>query len=73
MRRLMLSFHLRAADPMAEDLHAAVRPQGRYASLRDGLRPPLPPDTDEQEGWLSGRWLSHAHVPFPDPGAARTT
>jgi hypothetical protein len=41
---------LRAADPMHEDLHAGARPQGRSASHRDGLRPPLPPDTDEQEG-----------------------
>jgi hypothetical protein len=55
------SAHLRAADPIPKDLHAAARPQGRSASLRmlrDGLRPPLPPNTDEQQGWLSGRWLS---------------
>jgi hypothetical protein len=50
--------HLRAADPIDEDLHADARPQGRSASHGDGLRPPLPPDTDEQEGWLSGRWPS---------------
>ena len=52
--------HLRAADPMSEHVYAEARPQGRYASLRDGPRPPLPPDTDEQGGWLSGRRLSHA-------------
>jgi hypothetical protein len=60
---------------MSEDLHADARPQGRFASLRDGLRPPLPPDTDEQLGWLSGRWLSHARgrilaVQPPDPSPA---
>ena len=76
---------LRAADPTIEDLHAAVRRQGRCASRRDGLRPPLTPGTDEQVGWLSGRWLSHGrgrerreprstrHVPhvFPRPGIER--
>jgi hypothetical protein len=56
-----LATHLRATDPIDKDLHDGARPQGRFASLRmlrDGLRPPLPTDTDEQEGWLSGRWLS---------------
>jgi hypothetical protein len=52
-----LASHLRAADPIHEDLHAGARPQGRYASLRDGLWPPLPPGTAEQEGWVSGQWL----------------
>jgi hypothetical protein len=79
------STDLRAADPTLEDLHAAARRQWRCASLRDGLWPPLTPDTDEQEGWLSGRWLSHGHdrervapraarrVPhvFPRPGIQR--
>ena len=32
--------------------------KGATASLRDGLRPPLTPDTAEQMGWLSVRWPS---------------
>ena len=63
----MLPSHLRAADPIHEDLHDAARHQGRHASLRDGRRPPLTPDTAEQLGWLSGRWLSPAHVPLSCP------
>ena len=54
--------HRRAADPIANHLHDAARHQGRTALLRDGLRPPLTPDTAEQEGWLSGRWLFHART-----------
>jgi len=48
--------HHRASDPIPNDLHAGARHQGRRASLRDGLRPPLTPSTVEQAGWLSGRW-----------------
>jgi hypothetical protein len=64
------STHLRAADPLHEYLHAGTRHQGRCASLRDDLRPPLTPGTDEQEGWLSVRWLSLglARVPPVSPG-----
>ncbi len=50
--------HLRAADPIDDDVHAGARHQARSASRCDGLRPPLTPDTGEQGGWLSGRWLS---------------
>jgi hypothetical protein len=42
-------------DPISEDLHAATWHQGRFASLRDGLRPPLTPGNDEQPGWSSDR------------------
>jgi hypothetical protein len=35
--------------------HSAARRQGRCASLRDGLRPPLTPSSTEQIGWSSGR------------------
>jgi hypothetical protein len=57
--------HRRAADPIPDRLHDGSRRQGRSASLRklrDGLRPPLTPATAEQEGWLSGRWLSPGHL-----------
>jgi len=50
--------HLRAADPIPNDLPAGTRHQGRSASRCDGLRPPLTPDTAEHQGWLSDRWLS---------------
>ena len=53
-----ISTHRRAADPIPEGLHAGARHQGRRASLRDGLRPPLTPNTAEQGGWLSDRWFS---------------
>ena len=39
---------------------SAARRQGRYASLRDGLRPPLTPATTEQIWLVIG--------PPPDPG-----
>jgi hypothetical protein len=50
--------HIRATDPASNDQLAGNRHQGRYASLRDDLRPPLTPIAAEQEGWLSGRWLA---------------
>jgi len=34
---------------------SAARRQGRCASLRDGLRPPLTPSSTERIGWSSGR------------------
>jgi len=37
-------------DPTSQDLHDSDRHQGRFASLRDGLRPPLTPITAEQLG-----------------------
>ena len=58
--RVQCATHRRAADPIAKDLHDAGRHQGRLASLRDDLRPPLTPTTAAQEGWLSGRRLSLA-------------
>lgn len=39
-----------ATDPQLESLHAAYQHQGRYASLRDGLRPPLTLVRDADEG-----------------------
>jgi len=33
--------HRRAADPTPDHAHADSRHQGRFASLRDDLRPPL--------------------------------
>ncbi|MBB3667771.1 hypothetical protein FHX47_001392 [Garicola koreensis] len=39
-----------ATDPRLESLHAAHQHQGRYASLRDGLRPPLTLVRDAEEG-----------------------
>lgn len=53
-----------AADPIQQDLHAGTR-QGRYASLRDGLRPPLTPDTTRAGYWVGGSPLSNC--PFPAP------
>jgi hypothetical protein len=61
--------HRRSTDPIDDDLHADTRPRERDASLRDGLRPPLTPDADEQQGWLSGRRLSDAHPLLRTPGA----
>ena len=63
--------HLQAADPITDDLHAAGRRQGRFASLRDGLRPPLTPTDGEQWGWLSGRRLSYGRVPLFCPRQGR--
>src|SRR4051794_2204544 len=44
----------------------------RSASLRDDLRPPLTLGTDEQGGWLSGRWPVLA-CPFSAPEAVNGT
>ena len=49
-------------DPITENLHAATRHQGRFASLRDGLRPPLTP------GCRRATWLVIGSPPSPWPG-----
>jgi hypothetical protein len=46
----------RGSDPTPNNLHASVQHQGRRASLRNGLRPPLTLGAVVQVGWLSGRW-----------------
>lgn len=55
----------RVAETPAEDLHASARPRECFASLRNGLRPPLAPDTDEAAPRRRTQWTCTKALPGP--------